>query len=75
MGSRWGFALTASTADLRHLERQVCTGGTRDRTECEAFSDHTVTAWSNDSLVLVALIGAGFLGAWLSVRRMDVAGT
>ena len=70
-GSRWGFAMTAGTADLRHLELQSCAGGPKDRLECEKWSDHTSVAWNQDATILGGLIGVGLIGAWLSVRRTD----
>lgn len=69
-GSRWGFAMTAATTDLRLLEAQRCRDGTKNRLECEASADSTARAWSDDALMLVGLSSVGLIGAWISVRRM-----
>lgn len=69
-GSRWGFAMTASTSDLRRLELQSCSAGSKNRLECEASADPTTHSWTNDAAALVALTGAGLATAWLSVKRI-----
>ena len=86
-GARWGFAGTASTADLNNLQAvtgvltRARTARTDDPTELfdqfgdtsrgDRLWDHTPAAWLADAGALIALTCLFLLAAALALRRDD----
>jgi len=68
--ARWGFAASASTADLASLPGGRCPPADPSSPNCDNFRHHAGGTWLVDNMLIVILGVLAMFAAWLFVRRV-----
>ncbi|HKD96178.1 MAG TPA: ATP-binding cassette domain-containing protein, partial [Micromonosporaceae bacterium] len=68
--ARWGFAASASTADLPNLPGGRCPPADSTSPNCDNFRHHAGGTWLVDNMLIVILGMLALFAAWLFVRRI-----